>query len=86
LTVPIESIDFPYGLTRNPEIIPRKRRKGLQQATSSTRRDPSHWELLGRGGGKSREAKGKEQAEVGGHVEGHMETGAEAEGTRVKLY
>jgi len=41
-TVPNEDIDIPYELTRNPAIIPRKRRKGSRQAISSTRRDPSH--------------------------------------------
>jgi hypothetical protein len=49
-----EGIDVPYELTRNPAIIPRKRRKGSRQAILSTRRDPSHWELPGRGRGKGR--------------------------------
>jgi hypothetical protein len=51
-TVPNEGIDIPYELTRNPAIIPQKRRKGSQQAISSTRRDPSHWELPNRGRGR----------------------------------
>ena len=49
--MPNEGVDVPYELTRNPAIIPRKRRKDSHQAISSTRRDPSHWELQGRGRG-----------------------------------
>ena len=49
--MPNEGVDVLYELTRNPAIIPRKRRRGSRQAISSTRRDPSHWELPSRGRG-----------------------------------
>ena len=49
-----EGIDIPYELIRNLAIILQKRRKGSRQATSSTRQDPSHWELLCRGRGRGR--------------------------------
>jgi hypothetical protein len=43
---PGEDVDKDYELTRNPAVIPRKRGRGrVGQAVSSTRRDPSHWEV-----------------------------------------
>src|SRR5579862_192143 len=41
---PGEDVDRDYELTRNPAVIPRKRGR-VGQAASSTRRDPSHWEV-----------------------------------------
>jgi hypothetical protein len=53
--VPNEGIDIPYKLTRNPTIIPQKRRKGSRQAVLLMRQDLSHWELgRVRGRGTSR--------------------------------
>ena len=55
-----EGINIPYELIRNPAIILRKRKRG-RQAVSSTRRDPSHWEVEeGRGRGRGR-GRGKER-------------------------